>query len=134
MTHSQHHPQRGFTLLEILVALTVLAIALSASLAAVSQYTKQVAELKQRTVAHWIAMNEITRLRVTEAWSNSGSKRGKQSMANTDWAWQYTITKPPGLDTSKVDMRQVTIEVTLDGEEKILATLTGYLGNPNSSP
>jgi len=122
--------QRGFTLLEILVALTVLAIALSASLAAVSQYTKQVTELKQRTIAHWVAMNEINRLRVTEAFANSGEKSGKQAMANTTWAWKYTITKPPGLDTSKVDMRQVTVEVTLEGEDKILATLTGYLGNP----
>jgi len=50
--------QRGFTLLEVIVALAVIAFALSAAVSAVSGNTRNAAGLQQRTYAHWVAMNQ----------------------------------------------------------------------------
>jgi general secretion pathway protein I len=55
---------RGFTLIEVLVALTIISIALMASLRAVGSITASSAELRARTLAQWSAENRLTEIRV----------------------------------------------------------------------
>lgn len=57
-------PARGFTLIEVLVALTIVAIALMASLRAVGSITASSQELRSRTLAQWSAENRLTEIRV----------------------------------------------------------------------
>lgn len=54
----------GFTLIEVLVALTIISIALMASLRAVGSITASSAELRARTLAQWSAENRLTEIRV----------------------------------------------------------------------
>ncbi|MDQ1363726.1 MAG: ral secretion pathway protein, partial [Pseudomonadota bacterium] len=54
--------QRGFTLVEILVALTIIAIAMAALIKASGDYTASTSYLKQKTLAHYVAMNELNAL------------------------------------------------------------------------
>lgn len=56
--------QRGFTLIEVLVALTIIAIALMASLRAVGSITTSAEDLRARTLAQWSAENRLTEIRV----------------------------------------------------------------------
>ena len=65
--------QRGFTMIEVLVALAIIAVALAASLRAVGSLASGEADLHRRLLAGWSADNALAQLRLTHAWPNVGS-------------------------------------------------------------
>lgn len=118
--------RRGFTLIEVLVALTVIAVALAAIIKATAGATAHTTYLRDKTFAHWVAMNRITELRLERAWPGEGNSSGTVDMAEQVWRWNQTVknTPDPGV-------RQVDVEVLLDETgETPLVTLTGYLPRP----
>ena len=50
---------KGFTLIEILIALTIIAIALAASMRGLALSTEAAVETKTRTLATWVAQNRV---------------------------------------------------------------------------
>ena len=77
--------QRGFTLLEVLVALAVFSVA-AMSLMKVSESQFRVSQhLEEKTFAHWIALNMITEMQVNQDWPRIGEQTGKISMASREW-------------------------------------------------
>jgi len=70
--HSVHNA-RGFTLLEVLIALAVLAIGMIAVIGTAGTSTRTAAELKEETFAHWVAMNELASLRLSANWPSLGT-------------------------------------------------------------
>ena len=119
--------QRGFTLLEILVALAVLAIALSATIKGAGSYLSNEGYLKERTLAHWVAMNKVTELRVSGQWPNTGQLKGDASMGNADFLWTINVTAFEGGDVRRLDVR-VTPE---DDPDRPLSTLIAFVGKPS---
>lgn len=118
--------QRGFTLLEILMALVFIALPMAAIVQAVGNYVYDASYLKQKTIAHWVAMNKLTELQVTRQWPNTGDADGTTLMVGEAWHWQYSVSNTP-----EATMRRVDIEVAAPGDkEAILTTLTAYLGKP----
>ena len=65
--------QRGFTMIEVLVALAIIAVALAASLRAVGSLANSEADLHQRLLAGWSADNALAQLRLTHSWPEVGS-------------------------------------------------------------
>ena len=59
-------PTRGFTLVEVLVALTIAAVALMAATRAASSLTQSMTDLRLRAMAQWSAENRLAQLRVTQ--------------------------------------------------------------------
>ncbi len=117
---------RGFTLLEVLVALAVLATALAAVVAAVSHQVRNVDGLTERTLAHWVAMNEITSRRLAGDWPAPGQREGETEMAGRQWHWRLAIA-----DTEDTSVRRLEIEVTGEDETLVLSRETAYLGAPH---
>ena len=64
--------QSGFTLIEVMVALTIIAISLGALLSTSGTQANSVAYLKQKTLAHWVAVNELTELRMAKEFPAPG--------------------------------------------------------------
>lgn len=64
--------ERGFTLLEVLVALAILAIALGALIKAGSTNTANAVYLRDKTFAHWVALNTITEMQVRDGGEKIG--------------------------------------------------------------
>jgi len=114
----------GFTLLEVLVALAVLALALAAAVSAAAAYVGNQAYLQERTLAHWVARNVLTELQLEMPWPGTGERSDTARMADLDWTWQATINETP-----EKDMRRVTLKVWLgkDDEREPLAGLDGFL-------
>ena len=113
----------GFTLIELMVALTVLAIGMTAALHSTSQAGHAGTFLKQKTIAHWVASNQAAELAISREWLKPGTTTGTEIMAKQTWQWETKVQ-----NTGVPELRLVTIRVSLDGEEK--ASLVTFLGKP----
>lgn len=94
---------RGFTLLEVLVALVVVAVALAALARAGAQALDTQLALEERTFALWVADNVLAELRL-EGVTDSGRRQGQHRMGDRDWAWQALIQPAPGGELIRVDV------------------------------
>lgn len=66
---------KGFTLLEVLVALVIIGTALSASLRAVASLTQNSSDLRAAMMATWSAENRLTQIRLAREWPSLGQRR-----------------------------------------------------------
>ncbi|WP_299689792.1 type II secretion system minor pseudopilin GspI [uncultured Tateyamaria sp.] len=109
--------QAGFSLIETLVAMTVLAVSATAILSATETHTRTVTAVSDRTVAHLVAQNGWVELAAT------GDMATIVRMGTVDWALRadQSATKEPAL--ARVDIRVARASEP----EVILARLTGFL-------
>ncbi len=118
--------RRGFTLIEVLVALAVLAIALAAAIEAVDAQVRSADHLRTRTLAHWVAMNQIAEMQVMNEFPPVGRQRGEETMGGHRW-WWTRIVSDPGIE----GIRQVIVEVRRQREQEDPdARLVALLGRP----
>ncbi len=115
---------QGFTLLEVIVALAVIAFSLAAAASAVSNSAGTASSLQQRTYAHWVAMNKMTELHATKKWPSTSTTKGSTLMARHEWFWSVKVSKTPNQKIRRVDVRVRADE----NDESPLVTLTGFIG------
>jgi general secretion pathway protein I len=68
----QRSRSRGFTLLEVLVALFIVGTALGASLRAIGSLTTNSSDLRASMMATWSAENRLTQIRLAHEWPAVG--------------------------------------------------------------
>jgi general secretion pathway protein I len=120
---------KGFTLLEVMVALTIISLSLGALISTSGSHASSAGYLKQKTIAHWVAMNEITQLQLQQAWPGKGDTRGSTEMAGTEWFWTRSVK-----ETEDESARQVEFRIYLDEDRKSsLTRLIGYLSRPEAT-
>lgn len=107
-----HHKSRAFTLLEVLVAVSIFAIAALALLNAQRTQITTDQHLEEKTFAHWVAMNRLTEMRLDGAFPEIGQSESAAHMAGRDW---LITTKVQGTPTPNV--RLITISVALKTEQ-----------------
>ena len=95
----------GFTLLEVLVALTILALSLAAAIRAGGAVTQTVGELRARTLAGWVAENKIALLRANNTWPNVGVSGGETAMGGETFYWQQVVSLTPNLLFRRVEVK-----------------------------
>lgn len=116
----------GFTLLEILVALAILSIAMSALISASSNNRSNFSHLRNKTFASIIASNKAEELYVNKAWPSIGNSTGSVEMVKHEWHWKIEVKNTP--DPA---VRRALIQIFVDKIEGTpLYTLTTYLGKP----
>ena len=115
---------RGFTLIEVLVAVAVLAIALGAIIKTMSDNAYNSIYLRDRTLAHWVALNKVAELQLNKDWPSPGKSDGSSIMGNHEWFWVAEIAVTPDAD---VDTIKVRVSDKRDAENP-LATIQAYLG------
>ena len=116
---------KGFTLLEVMVAVAVLAIAMAAVIKAGSEMTTNARHLQDRTFAHWVASNVLTQLQAERFWG-TGSAEGSTRLGGEEWHWAYQVEETPNPDFRRVD---VSVHRTADADHAV-ATVTGLVSNP----
>jgi general secretion pathway protein I len=101
---------RGFTLLEVLVALVIVAFGMGAVLAALSGAAVNVGALREKTLAQWVALNRVADVRLNLQVPLTGTTEGDiKGFGNADWHWQQIITsmqEVPGLLQITVSVRR----------------------------
>ena len=117
----------GFTLIEVMVALSIVALSLTAVTASISQMINAAESMRNRTYASWIAQNRITELRLAADAPEVGSSNGEVQYANTDWSWRAVVAET-GVD----DLFRIDVSVSLAGSEDNIRTVTGFVGLPGA--
>jgi len=118
-------PARGFTLIEVLVAMTILAVGASALVSATGASALRSGKLREREVGRWVAANQLNTLQALPGWPDLGTKNTEVEMARQTW-FVRTRTKNEDLG-----LRRMDIEVRLDPEkESYIYSVTGFAGDP----
>jgi general secretion pathway protein I len=115
---------RGFTMIEVLVALAIIAIALAASLRAVGSLAASEAGLHERLLAGWSADNALAQLRLARGWPDIGETSFDCSQGNLVLTCTERVTATPN-----PVFRRVEVSVTTPGHDGTLAQLVTVLGN-----
>ena len=127
MTLSCAHRQRGFTLLEVMIALAILAVASAGLLTASSGFLRQSSLLEQRVVAQWLLQNRLSELRLAAAAPAIGEQRVKTELAGRRFrlVTQVSATESPLL--LRLDLRAFADEETGTPNDYALARLTSFI-------
>jgi len=116
--------QKAFTLIEIMVALAIIALTMGAIIENTTASTRNALYLQEKTIASWIAMNQVSLVRARREWTSVSSKKGEVEMANREWIWKMEILK-----TEDPDMRRLNVDVYLaDNDKQALASISGFMG------
>lgn len=117
--------ENGFTLIEVMVALTIVALSLTAIAASMNQMIDAANAMRERTYASWIAQNKITELRLANVLPEVSSTSGEVDFANAQWTWR-TVVSETGIES----FFRVDVSVSLAGSEYNIRTVTGFIGEP----
>jgi general secretion pathway protein I len=97
--------RRGFTLLEVLIALAIVALAVGALLGTVTSSASNVIYLKDKTLAEWVALNRLTEIRIAQQMPDKGRRTGNTDMAGMRWQWEEEVIELPVKGMFRVEVR-----------------------------
>ncbi len=117
--------RRGFTLIEVLVALAISAIGLGAALSVVTNATSNTVYLRDRVLASWVAENLIAEMRLAPNLPDVTRRDGVVEFAGRKWKWETTVTQ-----TQVEGLRRIDVEIR-DGDVdsgSTLGRMSGFAG------
>ena len=121
---------RGFTLVEVLAALVIVSLGMLGVIEAVSQTAKNGSYLRERTVAHWIAMNRVTEVRLERSAPKIGTDSDDVEMAGRKWRWTMEVTQ-----TQVESIRRIDVSVAAaESKDDTLASVSGFYGTALEQP
>ena len=125
---------RGFTLVEVLVALAVVAIGMAAVMSALTSSANTVSYLRDKTFAQWVALNQIATLRLSGQMTATGNSDGDTDYAGRSWHWRQEVTTTDIPGVVKIDVKVRPKEVGGDDDNGWYTTVTGIQGDAVGVP
>lgn len=140
MNHTARTCCRGFTLIEVLVAVFVVAIGIGALLTTLVNSADSVTKLRDRSFAGWIALNRISETRLGQSAPATGVSTGEVEFAGSKWLWRQEVLDQDvaGILRINVSVARATAAATTaaDSDKAFpsLATAYGFYGTEVGAP
>ena len=108
---------QGFTLLEVMLAMAVFAVAGIALLSVSDNNYRHISHLEEKMFANWVASNQLVNASLKQSWPPKDKLKGEEEMAGRKWYWLQKVIK-----TENKEMQAVVIEVRLEQEAELAIT------------
>jgi general secretion pathway protein I len=116
---------RAFTLVEVMVALAIIALSLTAVAAKMSRMIDTSNSMRERTYASWIAQNKIAELRLANVLPEVSATSGEVDYANLTWRWRAVVSES-GIE----NLYRVDVEISYASGDGVIRKVTGFIGEP----
>ncbi len=117
---------RGFTLLEVMIALVIVSLGMMAVHTQVNRYVAGAIYMEEKTLASWIATNRITELSVRGDWPDVGVNDDEVEFASRQWLIRTEVAETP-----VENIRRVDVDIYLaDKPDQVVHRVSGMLEPP----
>jgi general secretion pathway protein I len=138
----------GFTLIEVMVALMIVAVALPALLSLVITQMDSAGSIRETSYAYWVAENQLNRYKLLQRLKQQKilpdyqlpeNEKGKDKMLNLDWRWEFTSKEMDTLEVKGFKKIEVAVwsanspESAMGKQPEPLARLVGYVSDPEQN-
>lgn len=116
-------PGTGFTLIEVMLALSIFSLAALAALQVASGHLRSISMLEAQAFGLMVASNRMAEVHMSETWPPQNGVTGQMLLAERDWFWRQQVVA-----TVTDGLREVTIIVSAEEEGAEVARVSGYVG------
>jgi general secretion pathway protein I len=125
---------RGFTLIEVLVALAIVVIGMAALLGAMTSAADTSIYLRDKMFAEWVALNRVEEVRLQFRKPGKGKSDGEVEYAGRRWRWEQEVleTEIPGI--LRVEVRVRPADMNVSAKRSWFTTTSGIIGDAIAPP
>jgi general secretion pathway protein I len=136
MTHGMPVRQRtgGFTLIEVLVALAIVAIGMAAVLGALSSSANTISYLRDKTFAEWVALNHVAEERLKGQPPATGNSDGDVDFAGRKWHWRQEVVATEVQGMVRLDVKVRPADIKAGDDNGWFVTVSGISGDAVGAP
>lgn len=116
---------RGFTLIEVVVALAIVGVGIFAVFKAIGETATNVERLRDATFAEWIADNRLTEMRLTGQMPSVDETGGDVDFAGRRWHWTANVSQTPVEGLRRIDL---SVRRAEDPDGSALTKIAGFVG------
>ena len=132
----------GFTLIEVLVALVIVAIGMAAVLGALSSSANTVSYLRDKMLSEWVGLNQIANVRLQvqqhvqqqQQVPATGNTTGDLEYAGRKWHWRQEVTALQVKGMVRIDVKVRPEEVKGGDDNGWFVTVSGIAGDAVATP